>query len=260
METMRYGETKKSSKGLVIGLFLFVIIGGTIIFLAIKSEPEQVIVGQTKSDIQRLANTQKSDLASKNAAITYEIGTKKISDKSNSKIKSNMELPVISIDGTPLSEENEKIEKKYSELYGGLKSQMSTAENNFTYIVSYNSYDNMVGSQKILSVTIYQRVTDDAAKKNTTEKVDTINIDLATKQEVKQSDVTIEMFGKDYKQKITESVTNYLVSKKMMKSSEATYALTGLENYYIKDGKFHIVFTEGEVVDKKHGVLDITIE
>ena len=41
----------------------------------------------------------------------------------------------------------------------------------YTYLVSYNAYDNMVGTKKVLSITIYQRVRDDSAKKNTTEKI-----------------------------------------------------------------------------------------
>ena len=68
------------------------------------------------------------------------------------------------------------------------------------------------------------------------------------------------MLGKDYKMIVRNSIKGYVVSKKLMDESDFTYALTGLENYYIKDSKIHIIFNEGELVDKKHGVLDITIE
>ena len=46
----------------------------------------------------------------------------------------------------------------------------------------------------------------------------------------------------------------------MIDSDKYNYSLTGLENYYIKDGVFHIVFNESEIVDKKYGVIDIEIK
>ena len=68
------------------------------------------------------------------------------------------------------------------------------------------------------------------------------------------------MFGKDYKTYIKNTILDYVVQNGMMKESEFTYALTGLEDYYIKDGVFHIIFNEGKLVDKKFGVLDIEIQ
>lgn len=261
METMRYNETKKSSKGPIIALLLFVLVGGGIIFWAINSEQEPVVVGETKSDVQKLIDTESSEeIIQKNSAISYEVKEKKSSDTSNKKMKSNITVPEIYIAGAALTEKNTEIEKKYTELFAGLKSQMSSATNSFTYTVSYNAYDNMVGVDKILSLTLYQRVTDDAAKKNTTEKIETYNIDLATKKDVSQEVVALEILGKDYKTKIQDTVKQYVVSKKMISESSFSYTITGLENYYVKDSKFHIVFNEGELVDKKYSVLDITIE
>jgi hypothetical protein len=261
METMRYNETKKSSKGVIFGLLLFSLIGGAIIFFAIKSETKPVVVGQTKSDVQRLVDTEAStNKKEENSAISYEVKDKTSVDKSNQKIKSNITLPEIYVAGEALTDINETIDKKYTELFSGLKEQLASAKNNFTYTVTYNSYDNMVGSDKILSLTLYQRVTDDAAKKNTSEKIETYNIDLATKKQVDQADTALEILGKDYKSKIGDSVKNYVVSKKMISEADFTYVVTGLENFYIKESKFHIVFNEGELVDKKYSVIDITVE
>lgn len=261
METMRYNETKKSSKGPIIALILFVLVGGGIIFWAINSEQEPVVVGETKSDVQRLVDTESSEvITQKNAAISYEVKDKTSSDKSNKKIKSNITVPEIYISGEALTEKNAEIEKKYTDLFAGLKSQMSSATNSFTYTVSYSAYDNMVGVDKILSLTLYQRVTDDAAKKNTTEKIESYNIDLATKKEATQEAVALEILGKDYKTKIQDTVKQYVVSKKMISESNFSYTITGLENFYVKESKFHIVFNEGELVDKKYSVLDIIIE
>jgi len=137
---------------------------------------------------------------------------------------------------------------------------MKSAENKFTYTVTYNKYENVIGDKKILSLTIYQRVIDDASKKSTTNKVESYNIDLSTKKVVEQQDIMLDLFGKEYKSKVNEVIKNYVISKGYISESNYTYTLTGLENYYIKDEKMHILFNEDEIVDKQYGVLDIIIE
>ena len=62
METMRYTEHKSGSKGVIIGLFLFIIIGGALIFWAVNNEKEPEIIGDTKSDIQRLVELDADSL------------------------------------------------------------------------------------------------------------------------------------------------------------------------------------------------------
>lgn len=262
METMHYREKKKSYKGVIITLFLFVLIGGAIILFAINSEQEPVIIGSQESDIQRLVELDKEDAietASKNASISYEVKDVTYNDTSNVKIKSNMTIPQIFVEGEELTEINSKIDQEYNDLFTKLKEQMSSAESNYTYIVSYNVYENMIGTDKIVSLTLYQRVRDDSAKKNTMEKVDTYNINLATKELTTQFEIAQELLGKDYKSVIKSEVEDYVVQEGMMKESDFTYAITGLENFYIKDGSFHIIFNEGNLVDTKYGVLDIEV-
>ena len=52
METMKLTENKKSSKGVIIGLLLFFIISGTILFFAIRAEEEPTVVGTNSNDVQ----------------------------------------------------------------------------------------------------------------------------------------------------------------------------------------------------------------
>lgn len=263
METMHYNEKKKSSKGIVISLVLFCLLGVGIIVVALKNEPEPVIMGKDKSDIQQLVdlgdNDSKATMA-QNKNINYEIKDKAYNDKSNVKIKSDMTLPIISVNGEELNELNSKIDEEYTKLFNGFKEQMATADSKYTYKVSYNVYDNMVGTDKILSITIWQRMQDDSAKKNSMEKIQSINIDLSTKKTVTEYDIAMEILGKDYMSKIKTVLKDYVVSKNMMKEEDFVYALTGLENFYVKDSKFHIMFNNGELVDSKYGILDITIE
>lgn len=263
METMHYSEKKKSSKGVIIGILLFVLLGSGIIFFAVSSETEPVVIGSEESDIQRLVELEKEETistANQNSSISYEIKEVKHSDSSNIKIKSNMTIPQIFVEGEALEEFNTEIDVEYQELFTKLQEQMKAVESKYTYLVSYNTYENMVGTKKIVSLTVYQRVRDDSAKKNTTEKVTTYNIDLATKEIVEESEVAKELLGKDYKTVIKSAAQDYVVGKGMIKESEFTYALTGLEDYYIKDGVFHIIFNEGKLVDSKYGVLDIEVK
>lgn len=262
METMHYSEKKKSSKGFVIFFFLFVLIGGAIIIFAMSNENEPVVVGSQETNIQRLVDMEKEEkeeTKNKNANITYEVKDVTHNDSSNSKIKSQITVPKITVDGEELTEINSEIDKEYTDIFSKLKDQMKDVDSKYTYIVSYNVYENMVGSDKILSVTIYQRVKDDIAKKNTTEKITSYNIDLAKKEKITEFSVASSILGKDYKSIIKGKVQDYVVEKGMMKESEFTYAITGLEDFYIKDGVFHIIFNEEKLVDKKFGVLDIEV-
>lgn len=270
METMRYQENKKSYKGVIAGFFAFVVIGGGIIVLGISQEKKPQVIGssniniETQSLVDVSSNNDKNIIGSDNdslsKSIVYEVVDKVISDKENTKLKGNITLPQIEVNEKKLTEINSQIETEYTSRFESLKEQMKSAENKFTYKVTYNKYENEVGNMKILSLTIYQRVIDDSSKESTTDKVETYNIDLKTGKTVEESVVMLELFGKEYKSKVNDAIRSYVVNKGYAKESEFSYTVTGLENYYIKDSKLHILLNEDEIVDKKYGVLDITIE
>ncbi len=249
METMRFSETKKSSKGFIIAFVLFVIIGGGIIYYSLSNENNPPVVGKGSSETQSLVNltNEESEQTMANASdISYKVEDKVLTDSENKNNKCSLTIPVISVNGEKLETINADIEKKYNDLFSSIKG--NNVNNSFTYKVTYKAYDNIVSGKKILSITVNQRLVDDAGKKNATEKVDTYNINLATKELIKISDIAINMYDKDYKTKINSQVREYVVSKRLVKESDYTYAVTGLENFYIKDSKLHIVFNSGEIV------------
>ena len=266
METMKLTENKKSSKGVIIGLLLFFIISGTILFFAIRAEEEPTVVGTNSNDVQTqnlvdIESVDKEALLEKNKNISYKAIDNKITDKSNLKMKANMTLPVISIEDEELTNINQDINKYYTEMFASLKEKMSSASSNYTYTVTYNVYDNMVEENKIISVTIYERIVDDSAKKNTMKKIKTYNIDAANKEQITQSNNIAQiLFGKDYKTIIRNEIKDYVVSNNIMKESEFNYTYTGVEPFYIKNNEFHLIFNEDELADSKYGVLDITIK
>ncbi len=263
METMRYTEHKKSSKGIVIFLFLFIIVGGAIIFLAMKDEKEPQLIGSKKSDMQKLVDIDNSALEeekAKNSNIKYDVKDRVIEDNTNKKISGEITLPEIYVEGVVLQEINDAIEKDYSDTFSGLKEKMSSAENNFKYVVSYTNYDNMIGSKKVLSVVINQKIIDTANDNITMEQINTYNIDLVNKTKISQSDIARNTLGKDYKTVLRSKVLNYLTGKEIMSEEEFNYTITGLENFYIKEGKLYIVFNPDELADKKYGILEIQVE
>lgn len=258
METMRYSETKKGSKVPVIAFLLFVLIGGGLIYFSIKTEREpQVVGGQKTNETQSLIDLDKQDSTetiAKNSEITYKVEDKVLKNNDNQKNKCNITIPVVSVDGESLVDINSDIESKYNNLFSSIKG--NDVSNNFTYLVTYNTYDNVIGTNRVLSITIHQRLKDDDDKSIATEKVDTYNINLATKKVMKFSDIALNNFGKDYKTIINSKIREYVVSKGYIKEDDYTYAVTGLENYYIKDSQVHIVFNNGEIVKE---YLDIVL-
>ena len=84
-------------------------------------------------------------------------------------------------------------------------------------------------------------------------------LDVAKKEAVKLNEILLLYYGADYKAIAKNKIKDYLVSNKMIKEDEFTYAITGLENFYIKDSKVHMIFNSEEIVNSKYGIIDITI-
>lgn len=260
METMRYREEKKSHKGAIFAIFLFILIGSSIIIFAVKNEKDPEIIGQTTSDVQSLVdvdNAQNKVTVDDLKKMTYKVDSKDLSDSSNTKFKGNIKVPVITINDKKLDDINSEIEKNYSELFSKLRDENKNSEHKFTYTVSYSTYDNMIGNRRILSITIYERIVDNEDGGTTYDKVTSYNIDFKDGKKLTGNDVIIDALGSDAKDKIKEEVKDYVVSKGYMKSSDYTYAYTGLESFYFDEkGLFHIIFNKGDLVDK---YIDITI-
>jgi len=269
METMRYQENKKSGKWPIIFFSMFVVVGGALIVLGIANEDSPQIVGGAREEVQGLVDIYTEDVMANIYEeeeeidikdITFDIKDEKVTDSTNQKFTADILLPKLKVMDEEVTDINKEIKDKFTKLYDSLKSEMSTVENSFTFKTTYKYYDNIIGDKRILSITIHQRIVDDNEGTTTTDKVITYNIDLAKCKIVDEADIAIVMFGKEYKTVIKNAIKDYVVNEEIMDEDDFVYALTGLENYYIKDGTFHIIFNESEIVDKKYGVLDIEIE
>lgn len=269
METMRYSEIRKKGKGPIIGFATFVILGCAFIVAGMYVSEGDSIFGNDPvidglvniyDDVNIYQNEPVVETIANVEDINYNVLEKTYSDKSNKNIKSNISIPVISIDGTELIQVNEQINNEYTKRFESFKQTLSSAENTYTYKVTYNVYENVIGDKKVISITIWQRTVDDSNSNSVFDKIDTYNIDVLTKELVSTDDAAKIVLKDSYSNKIEECIKSYVVAKCGVDESTFLYTMSGFEKYYIKNGNFHIIINTGELVDKKYGVLDIIIK
>lgn len=267
METIRFTERKKTTKWPAIIVMSFLIIGGCFVAYAIKNEDNPKMLGFSSDTVPTvsdgLENVEQTDAQKLEQImnLNYEIKDVSSIDKSVSNFVSDIHLPTIYVDGKEIAEINAKIQNEYTTRFDTLKSQMSKAESNYSFNVTYTYFDNIVGLKKVVSLVITQQIIDTDSNKVTSEKVTAYNVDLAAKTTLAQSDVIVELLGKDYKDLLKEQVKNHIVNNGYEKESNYKYEITGLENFYIKDSKFHIVFNgDSDNIADTNDVIDIEIQ
>ena len=263
METMSYNKIKKKNSGLgIYAFFTFIILGTSLVVYSIINEPEPTVLG--KDPLKEVAvYDEKAEETLGTSTIDVDEITYKVEDKAsstkNGNFSTNMTLPYISINGATLDEINTDIQNHYDQRAKALASQMKSTENRFTYKVTYKVYENRINDRRIVSITVHERIVDNAAGTTTTDRVDAYNIDLSEAKILTQDEAASEVLGSNYSALIREQVKNTVIASKMILESKYNYTITGLEQFYIKESKFHMLLNEGEVVDKSYGVVDIAI-
>lgn len=265
METMSYNKIKKKKTNIgVYAYFLFIILGTTLVAYSIINEPKPTVLGEDPlKDVEIYEEEDKSkEVSSKNTInlddITYEVGTTTVIDKDGN-FSINMTLPVVSINNVNTEDINSDIKKHYEDRANTLLEQMKTAENKFTYKVTHKFYENKVGERRIVSITVHERIIDNASGTTTTDRVDAYNIDLAEEKVLNQEETALEVLGSNYSALIRKQVKDTVVAAKMIEEDKYDYTITGMEQFYVKENKFHMLLNEGEVVDKSYGVVDVPI-
>lgn len=268
METIKFTEKRKSTKLPAIIVTAFLVIGGAFVAYGIKNEDNPRMLGfsgdykdTTVNALENVGTTEEEKLQ-KVMNINYEIKEATSTDSTTANYVSDIHLPNIYVDGKELTEIDAKIFEEYTTRFENLKNAVSNkAESNYSFNVSYNYYDNIIGLRKVVSVIVTQEIVDTDANKVTSKKVSTYNIDLGSKAIITQADVLVDLLGKDYKDLIKNQVKDYVVSNELIAASKYNYEITYLENFYIQDGVFHIVFNmdSDPIVDDSKGVLDIQI-
>ena len=261
METMNYNrDNKKNSKFGIISFLLFTCVGTAAAFYMIANEPEAQIIGQDMYIPVVTPNTNEVDIYSEEAIANIEYSIESDVTKSTSgKFKANIAVPVISIEQQELTEINQEILNKFLVRYNTVKEEVKNLENRFTYKVTYNKYESNVNGKRILSFTLYERIIDDSKGADVTYKLYAYSIDLATRKIMTQDEAAVAALGSTYKTIIKEQIKDFVLAKKLYTEETYTYSLTGLEEFYVKGSKMHIMFNPGEMGENKD-YLDIVIE
>lgn len=239
---------------------LFIILGSGIIVYSIINEPQPVIVG--KDPLKKtFSKAEKEEVAMLIDVETKHSVKEKYITETNGNFKASISIPVLQIDEVNIEDINSKILEQYTLKYEGFKKEMADkVENKFTYKVTYKNHENIINGEKVISLTIYERMVDDNAKTNTMEQIETYNISLKTKGVITQELLASSIIGTNYANIIKEQVKQkVVVTSKMIAEKDYKYNITGLEKCYVKDGSFHIILNPGQVVDKKHGIIDLII-
>lgn len=259
METMNYNKVRKGSGAGIVSFILIIVLGTVVVFYGMANEPEAVILGEDA--LVDVYEEPVIDAVSDNVEeLEYKVSNATIKETSG-KFKANITLPKISVNGEGLLDINENIKTKFNNRYTTLKSENATSlENKFTYKVTFKKYETILESgETIVSFTIYERIIDDSKGIDTMYNLYGYTINVNTKKLLTQEDIAPTILGSTYLEKIREGVKNHIVSEKMMSEEDYIYSITGLEEFYIKEGKFHIIFNTGEIVNKKYEHLDIII-
>lgn len=268
METIRYTEKRRTTKWPAVIVMIFLIAGGCFVAYAIKNEDNPKMLGlsteATTTTTDGLENVEMTDAEKLEQAMNLNFEIKEISSKDQSRKSyvSDIHLPAIYVDGKEITELNAKIQSEYTTRFETLKEQMVDADSNYSFNVTYTYYDNIVGIKKVVSLVVKQQIVDEDSQKVTSEKVTTYNVDLSSKKTLAQSDVLFDTLGKDYKEVLKTAVKEYIVDNKYTTEDKYNYEITGLENFYIKDSKFHIVFNTqtDNIIPKDSGIIDIEVE
>jgi hypothetical protein len=267
METIRFAERRKVSKWPAIIVTCFLILGGCFVAYAINFEDNPKMLGfsgevaVTESDGLEEVGLSDAEKLEQIMNLNYEIKDVSSTDSTSANFISDIHVPTIYVDGKEVEEINTKIKEEYDQRFAALKEQMIKAEGKYSFNVTYTYFENIVGLKKIVSLVVKQQIIDRDSQKVTSEKMTVYNVDLSARTTVTQQEIALEIFGKDYKEILKKQVKNYIVSKGYVKESEYKYEITGLENFYIQEGKFHIVFNgESDGITNKAEVIDIVIE
>lgn len=255
MEMMNYNKINKKKSNIGLGFFLsFAVLGSSTVGYLLATEKEEVLNTDAYKEVE-VYEEETVDLDS----ISHETTIICKTDK-ESMYKADIWVPSVSVDGVLLEDVNTSIKDKFVNKYEALKSDSEdTLENSMLYKTRYKEYVNEIGDTKILSLVIEEKILD-ADDKLFSSRVYTYNIDMVTRELVYQDDVAPSVLGYDYRNVIKSSIKQYVIAKEYIKSEDYNYTYTGLEEYYMKDGKFHFVINSGDVYAKEYGIIDIVIE
>lgn len=253
METMNYDKIKGKSNAPLIAFITFIVLGSATVAYALINEPKPTIVGQNA-----LIDVDSSNVVEEKELVEYSI--RSVSRTNNdTNYNSNIVLPEISVASVDLTDINEKIKTRFISKYEALEKDASdNVENTFLYKVSYKTYEKVIEGTTYLSIVLSEVIT--AGGDEFSSKQYSYVIDLDEKQILTLEEAAPLILGYSYRNDVKNAIKDYITSKDILSEEEYNYSITGLEEVYIKDDEFHIIFNPEEPFSKEFGIIDITIK
>lgn len=255
METMNYDKIKNKSNAPIIAFITFIILGSATVAYGLINEKKPEIIGENNA----LVDVISKDNSQVNKDVEYSV--KSITRKNDkSSYKSNITLPEISVENVELTDINEQIKNKFLNKYDSLEKEAAgNLENDFTYKVTYKTYETEFQNKKIISVVLYETIIANG-KDVFSDKMYGYTIDLNSKVLLSSEDAAPYVLDYSFRNTIKEQIKDYIVSKGILKEADYNYSYTALEEFYISGNEFHIIFNPSEPFDAKYGILDIVIK
>lgn len=254
METMNYDKIKSKSNAPVIAFITFILLGSAVVAYGLMNEKTPETVNENNALVAVMGKD--NVVAAKEIEYSVKSVTRK-NDKSD--YKSNITLPEVTVDGVELTDINEQIKNKFLNKYDALESEAAgSLENDFTYKVTYKTYETETQGKKLLSIVLYETIVANGSDVFS-DKMYGYTIDLNDKILLTSEDAAPLVLDYSFRNKIKEEIKEYIISKNIVKEEEYNYSYTALEEFYIAGGVFHIVFNPSEPFDSKYGIIDIEI-
>lgn len=257
METMNYDKIKNKSNAPFISFVTFILLGSGVVAYTLINEQKPVIIGENPLVQVDSPNVQEEQ--PQNKEIEYAI--KSVSRTENdTSYKASIVLPEISVEDVDLTDINEQIKNRFVSKYEMLeKDTAGNLENNFTYKVTYKTYEIETNNTKLLSITIDETITAGKSDTFSSKKYGYV-IDLGQRKILSQDEAAPLILGYSYRNDIKNTLKDYIVNNNIVSDEDYNYSITGLEEFYIKDNEFHMIFNPSEPFDEKFGIIDITMK
>ena len=253
METINYNninKKKKSNFGIYVFSTFLVLSVGVIAYFTIN-EPTPRVIGSDPTKIAEQHASVKLETESQKQ-LKSEVKTVNEKDTSSKNITSNVNFPKIIVDGNEFTNLNTEIEEMIRQKYVPLKEQMEkNGEHTYEFTSNFKNYENMIGDKQVLSIIITNKMIENQSKLASLLETVTYNINLQTRENLRSYDAALEIYGKGYKDHISNMINTYLIDKKIKKAEDTTYVYTGLENYYVEAGEMHIVLNSCRYKNRK---------
>lgn len=232
-----------------------------IIAYSVINEPTPRVIGNNQfANIEEENASQNIEDKKRFVEVKVEFKDKEDEDLSSKKVSATYTFPTLYLEDEAYTTLNNEIENNARGVFATLKQSMAeNVESQYKFILSNKSYDAVLNTKQIVSMVVTEKMIDDKTKESTYLKVKSYNLNVTTREKISSYEAALEVYGTEYKTKVTDAINAYLISRSMKTADDTKYVYSGLESWYISEGEMHIMLNPGDAADEKFGVIDVVV-